>query len=166
MNKKELQQKLQEAEEMVAEVRKQLEEAEKVVSLRGRQGVYRLFSADGKYGASNLGDEFDKENSNSYSHNRYAQLQADKRNLEAKMQEFSDENGAELIDWRVIRQSKHCVEYDFYENDLRIDTIGGYFKPNVVYFHTKEIAQQAIDKFGGEIKRLALEEVEINRLSR
>lgn len=70
-----------------------------------------------------------------------------KQTLFRKLQRFSDENGGNEIDWNDYRSSKYCITYDSETSELRVMSYSYMQYPGMVYFLSREVTEQAINKF-------------------
>lgn len=84
----------------------------------------------------------------------YLQNRTDREHLNRKLEKFSLENGGDEIDWNNQEQQKWNMYYDYAHGLIRYQYTTIYREPHNAYFISKEVCQQAIDKFGDEIKRL------------
>lgn len=78
---------------------------------------------------------------------------ADKRKLQSKIEQFARENN-DKINWEDKSQNKYYIYLDHDGNIVYTSYSAIFENFNSVYFTSLELLNEAIDKFGDEIKRL------------
>lgn len=87
---------------------------------------------------------------------KQVELIAERRRLQNQMEMFARQNNEGKIDWNNDEQMKWslCVEH----NETIVIDYGYYYRQlNTVYFTSQELAEEALEKFGDEIKRLYID---------
>lgn len=84
----------------------------------------------------------------------YLVNRTDREILHRKMEKFSIENGMFDIDWTNPTTCKYHIYISFRTSSLDIYNSFVCQSPGTTYFKTKEVAQQAIEKFESEIRRI------------
>ena len=102
----------------------------------------------------NCGNIFPYTEENEEEVRKEVNLIAERRKLQSEMEMFARQNNEGEIDWKDRRQDKYYLYIDYTENNI----IKGYALCsrhfNTVYFTSKGIAQQALEKFGDRIREL------------
>lgn len=87
-------------------------------------------------------------------------LIAEKRKLQSQMEQFARLNNKGKFDWSNNNQKKWYLYINYARSEIIIAWYTTHKTPNVTYFTSREVAQQALEKFGSRIKKLYLQEGE------
>jgi len=91
------------------------------------------------------------ETANYYSNEKVAEDNARADRLFRCMRRFAAKNNKDVLNWHDSNESKYYIAYDYLDNRIAVDynvisnTLG------TVYFSSKEVAEQAIDKYRNEL---------------
>ena len=104
-------------------------------------------------------DSIDEKNYNVVNYctdKEYLQNRTDREILNRKLEKFSLENGGDEIDWEDRNQYKYnfIIVLDNGTSKICLQSRRCLRNIGVTYFISKQVCQQAIDKFGDEIKRV------------
>lgn len=67
---------------------------------------------------------------------------------EMLLRKFADENNPKIVDWNNMDEEKWYMSYKYGEHDIAIYVMYLVRDPRTIYFNSKEIAQEAIEKIG------------------
>ena len=84
---------------------------------------------------------------NCFANEEEAKFEAEKRKVIAELENFVLENNDE-IDWRNDSQKKYCLFYDSVVNALQSDWYQRFQQQGAIYFSSRELCKQAIEKVG------------------
>ena len=120
-----------------------------------RERYYFVSERGGVDHFKDLDDGFDNKqfNSSNYFNNKnYAEYVAFKETLMRRLDKFAWEHNARAIDWdRNV--AKYFILFSIDDNKLIVDWNRAY-KSNNVYFTSRKIAEQALEKFKGDLMKL------------
>lgn len=110
---------------------------------------YRRVKVDVDFGADSSGDSFRYDTHNYFQTEDEARKYAKVIEIERQLKRFADEHNGE-IDWTDINQEKWCLHYSY--NYYKVNVSNDYWarKSRLIYFSSKEIAEQAINTIGEE----------------
>lgn len=104
-------------------------------------------------------DNYLYENGLVFKSKEEAQRAEFERNLHSRMKKFSMDNGSCEIDWDDYDDPKYYIYFpNSGADDIRIDSCYTTQVPNIVYFHTSEVAKKAIEIFKDDLLKYFLEE--------
>lgn len=89
---------------------------------------------------------------NYFNDKEYAEYVAFKENLMRKLDKFAWEHNARAIDWNNCRH-KYFILFSIDDNELIVDW-NRVHKSNNVYFTSRKIAEQALEKFKDDLMKL------------
>ena len=91
-------------------------------------------------------------NANYFNNKEYAEYIDFKETLMRKLDKFAWEHNARTIDWNDCRH-KYYILFSIDDNELIIDW-NRVYKSNNVYFTSRKIAEQALEKFKDDLMKL------------
>lgn len=91
------------------------------------------------------------EKANYFSTKEKAEETSFKQTLFRRLQRFSDENGRDKIDWKDEKQMKFFIRYNHDKEMFHIDYYWRLQEFGIVYFISREVAEQAIELFHDEL---------------
>lgn len=117
------------------------------------QEMYYFLAGDGTPTADHNLDDGSVEKfisiGNCFETGEEAKHMVEKLKVIKELRDFALENNNEKIDWRDKCTGKYLITYDFYDEEISIDSYTfRNFLPFEIYFTSKEIAQKAIKKIG------------------
>lgn len=110
---------------------------------------YRRVKVDVDFGADSSGDSFRYDTHNYFQTEDEAQKYANVLETERQLKKFADEHNGE-IDWTDINQEKWYLDYSYKYYKLCIANNYWTKQSRIIYFSSKEIAEQAIDEISAE----------------
>lgn len=164
MTNEELQQEIERLEQGIKDLKIKLEEKaeKKPYEVKVPEDIDDYYFTD-KYGDVYILDGFSTE----FVYSHYLRSLAFKTKEEAKqydkerillfkLHKWAEEhNGGWTPNWNETSKAKYCVEYNNYSGEFIVDYYSGIFTfSKLPYFKSKEIAEQFIEEFGGEIKKV------------
>lgn len=110
---------------------------------------YRRVKVDVDFGADSSGDSFRYDTHNYFQTEDEARRYAKVLETERQLKKFADEHN-DKIDWTNINQTKWSLYYSYggYEVGIAVRCVTK--DARVIYFSSKEIAEQAINTIGEE----------------
>lgn len=78
-----------------------------------------------------------------------AEFALEKQKVHTELKRFALEHNETEIDWNDSDQKKYYLMYDYYENRI-FTSYNKFTKTPIVYFTSKEIAEQAVEAIGKE----------------
>ena len=104
-------------------------------------------------------DDYLYENGLVFKTKEVAQRAEFERNLYSRMKKFSLDNGGYEIDWYNYDEPKYYLYLpNSCADNIRIDSCYAKQVPNIVYFHTLEVAEKAIEIFKDDLIKYFSEE--------
>lgn len=151
--------KISELEQQISILRAEVEKKEKEKDpnkrWRAEEGhTYWLVDSDGEpvwwHEYSRDIDGFYYDTHNYFKSEEEARRYAKVIETERQLKKFADEHNGKIdkIDWSDNDSVKHYLCYNYIKQSIFIDSAWVRRYPRVIYFSSKEIAQQAIDTIG------------------
>lgn len=110
---------------------------------------YRRVKVDVEFGADSSGDNFRYDTHNYFQTEDEARRYAKMLETERQLKKFADEHNGE-IDWSNVDKYKYILYYSYIANRVSINSVSSLRDARVIYFSSKEIAEQAIKTIGEE----------------
>ena len=145
--------KISELEQQIVELKAEVEKEEKENKRwRSKNGdIYWLVGRNGKhdwsYELNRDSDSFRYDTHNYFQTEEEAQRYAKVLETERQLKKFADEHN-DVIDWSDINQHKWNLCYYYSRYEVSPIRCCGVKESRTIYFSSREIAQQAIDKIG------------------
>lgn len=151
--------KISELEQRIVELKSEVEKEEKENKItnkrwRAEEGhKYWFVDGDGKpkwwHENSRDIDGFYYDTHNYFQTEEEARRYAKVLETERQLKKFADEHNGE-IDWSNVDKYKYILYYSYIANRVSINSVSSLRDARVIYFSSKEIAEQAIDEIGEE----------------
>ena len=121
--------------------------------------IYFYTDGDGElsedYEAKGITDDIRYQNANYYSDATLAEWCIRNDTLNRKMRRWAAEHNTRIINWGGETVERWCLLYNFILQKIITKALNRELHPFEIYFSTREIAEEAIEVFGDEIKWLA-----------
>lgn len=150
--------KISELEQQIATLKAEVEkeEKEKDPNKRWRADESCLYwfvqsngTSSGLYECNKDYDNFRYDTHNYFKTKEDVEEYAEVLETERQLKKFADEHN-DKIDWNDNNSVKNYLCYNYNAYSIFIDSVWAVREPRVIYFSSKEIAEQAIDEIGAK----------------